>query len=100
MVARWSGATSRRIRTRAFASGPAGAWAVLRTFIVAGVRHIAIGPDHILFVLGLLLLGGGLARILKVVTALTLAHSLTLALALGIAAAGAYWFVSRVLASY
>ena len=66
---------------RAFASGPTGAWAVLRTFIVAGVRHIAIGPDHILFVLGLLLLGGGLARILKVVTAFTLAHSLTLAIA-------------------
>lgn len=66
---------------RAFAGGAAGRWAVLRTFVVAGVRHIAIGPDHILFVLGLLLLGGGLARLLKVVTAFTLAHSLTLALA-------------------
>lgn len=68
-------------RARAFAGGTAGTWAVLRTFVWAGVHHIAIGPDHILFVLGLLLLGGGLMRLLKVVTAFTLAHSVTLALA-------------------
>ncbi|MEQ1833758.1 MAG: HupE/UreJ family protein [Candidatus Eisenbacteria bacterium] len=66
---------------RAFAGGVAGTGAVLRTFVWAGVHHIAIGPDHILFVLGLLLLGGGVARLLKVVTAFTLAHSVTLALA-------------------
>ena len=67
--------------TRVYASGASGALAVLRTFIPAGIHHIAIGPDHILFVLGLLLLGGGLARLLKIVTAFTAAHSLTLALA-------------------
>ena len=48
---------------RAYASSAAGMWAVWRTFIVSGVHHIAIGPDHILFVLGLLLLGGGMARV-------------------------------------
>jgi hydrogenase/urease accessory protein HupE len=67
--------------TRVYAGGTPGMLAVLRTFIAAGVHHIAIGPDHILFVLGLLLLGGGLARLLKIVTAFTAAHSLTLALA-------------------
>ena len=67
--------------TRVYARGRAGTLAVLRTFVPAGIHHIAIGPDHILFVLGLLLLGGGLARLLKIVTAFTAAHSITLALA-------------------
>jgi hydrogenase/urease accessory protein HupE len=53
---------------------------VVRTF-AAGIHHIFIGPDHILFVIGLLLLGGSAGRVLKIVTAFTLAHSVTLALA-------------------
>src|SRR6185503_11468236 len=60
---------------------PAGAFAVLRAYVEQGVHHILIGPDHILFVIGLLLPGGGMVRLLKVVTAFTLAHSVTLALA-------------------
>ena len=67
--------------TRVYGGGASGALAVLRTFVPAGVHHIAIGPDHVLFVLGLLLLGGGLARLLKIVTSFTVAHSITLALA-------------------
>ena len=55
--------------------------AVFPRFVSAGIHHIFIGPDHILFVLGLLLLGGGLGRLLKIVTAFTIAHSVTLALA-------------------
>ncbi|HKQ56482.1 MAG TPA: HupE/UreJ family protein [Candidatus Eisenbacteria bacterium] len=55
--------------------------AVLRTFLLAGIHHIFIGPDHILFIVGLLLLGGGAFKLLKIVTAFTLAHSVTLALA-------------------
>ena len=56
------------------------------TFLVQGVHHIAIGPDHILFIVGLVLAGGGARRLLRIATAFTLAHSLTLALAtLGIA---------------
>ena len=55
--------------------------AVVRTFLAAGVHQIFIGPDHILFVIGLLLLGGGVRRLLKIVTAFTIAHSITLALA-------------------
>ena len=67
--------------TRIYGRGSAGVAAVLRTFVPAGIHHIAIGPDHILFVLGLLLLGGGLARLLKIITSFTVAHSITLALA-------------------
>ena len=66
---------------RVYGSGTAGVAAVLRTFVPAGIHHIAIGPDHILFVLGLLLLGGGLALLLKIITSFTVAHSITLALA-------------------
>ena len=55
--------------------------AVFRTFLVAGIQHIFTGPDHVLFVIALLLLGGAFSRLLKVVTAFTVAHSITLALA-------------------
>jgi len=74
-----------RTRAELYAAGPEGILAVLATFILAGIHHIFIGPDHILFIVGLLLLGGGLGRVLKVATAFTLAHSITLAsAALGI----------------
>jgi hydrogenase/urease accessory protein HupE len=54
---------------------------VVREFVIQGIHHIFIGPDHILFIIGLLLLGGGIARLLKIITAFTIAHSLTLVLA-------------------
>jgi hypothetical protein len=54
---------------------------VVRRFVAAGIHHIYIGPDHILFIVGLLLLGGSLGRLLKIVTGFTIAHSITLALA-------------------
>jgi hypothetical protein len=58
-----------------------GALAVMRAFIPIGVRHILIGPDHILFLIGLLLLGGPWMALVRIVTAFTLGHSLTLSLA-------------------
>jgi hydrogenase/urease accessory protein HupE len=54
---------------------------VLQRFVPSGVRHILIGPDHLLFLVGLLLLGGSVRRLLLVVTAFTIAHSITLSLA-------------------
>ena len=54
---------------------------VILTFIREGVRHIFIGPDHILFVLALVLLGGRPRTQVKIITAFTAAHSVTLALA-------------------
>lgn len=70
-----------RTRFDYFAGTRQGRWAVVSTFIPAGVRHILIGPDHILFLVGLLLLGGTLRRLALVVTGFTVAHSLTLSLA-------------------
>jgi hydrogenase/urease accessory protein HupE len=57
------------------------AGAVVVQFVASGIHHIFIGPDHILFVVGLLLLGGTVVRLLKVITAFTVAHSITLGLA-------------------
>lgn len=73
--------THTRTRYDHFTGGRQGVLAVLRTFLLAGIHHIFIGPDHILFIVGLLLLGGSPMRLLKIVTAFTLAHSVTLALA-------------------
>jgi hypothetical protein len=58
-----------------------GAIEVMKTFVPAGIHHILIGPDHILFLIGLLLLGGSWAALVRIVTAFTLGHSLTLSLA-------------------
>ena len=64
-----------------FAGTRQGALAVIRKFIPSGIHHILIGPDHLLFLVGLLLLGGSVRRLLLVVTAFTVAHSITLSLA-------------------
>jgi len=56
-------------------------WSVFVRFLGQGIHHILIGPDHILFLIGLLLMGGSLRRLVAIVTAFTLAHSLTLSLA-------------------
>jgi len=74
-----------------------GAWQTLKQYMVDGMWHIWIGYDHILFLLSLLLpavlvrrdrqwdpapsLRRSLLEVLKVVTAFTLAHSITLSLA-------------------
>ena len=58
-----------------------GRWAVVKTFVISGIKHILIGPDHILFLIGLLLLGGALPRLALIVTSFTIGHSITLSLA-------------------
>ncbi len=56
-------------------------WEVLGTYIVEGIRHILFGADHLLFVLGLLLIVKDGWMLVKTVTAFTVAHSITLAIA-------------------
>lgn len=83
--------------TQTLALEPAGWWQTLSQYGVDGVWHIWIGYDHILFLLSLLLpavlirrasqwepvpkLRVAVVETLKVVTAFTLAHSITLSLA-------------------
>jgi hypothetical protein len=51
------------------------------SFVLLGVEHILTGYDHLLFLLGLLLRGGSWLALAKIITAFTVAHSVTLALA-------------------
>ncbi len=52
---------------------------IAKAYTVLGVEHILTGYDHLLFVIGLLLLVGFNRRLLFTITAFTAAHSLTLA---------------------
>ena len=58
-----------------------GALAAFARIFILGIEHILIGVDHILFLLALLIVNARLLAVVKVVTAFTLAHSVTLALA-------------------
>jgi hypothetical protein len=60
-----------------FAAPPAG----LAAFVTLGIEHILTGWDHLAFLLALILLASRLAELALVVTAFTLAHSVTLAAA-------------------
>ena len=50
-------------------------------YFVLGVEHILLGIDHLLFVLALVLIVRGVGLLVKTITAFTIAHSITLALA-------------------
>jgi hydrogenase/urease accessory protein HupE len=50
-------------------------------FLALGVKHILTGYDHLLFLLGLLVVARGFVSSLKIITGFTIAHSFTLALA-------------------
>ena len=50
-------------------------------YLYLGIEHILLGIDHLLFVLGLLLIVRDRWMLVKTVTAFTIAHSLTLAVA-------------------
>ena len=58
------------------------AWYIrMLRFTGTGIHHIFTGIDHVCFVIGLVLLGGSVRGLLRVVTSFSIAHSITLALA-------------------
>ena len=61
--------------------GAPGFVATALEFLQLGIVHIFIGYDHIAFLVALLLTGASLLAVVKIVTAFTAAHSLTLSLA-------------------
>jgi hydrogenase/urease accessory protein HupE len=66
----------------AFVVAAAPAWTdIATTYLWLGVEHILLGIDHLLFVLALVLLVRSWRRLIGVITAFTVAHSLTLAAA-------------------
>jgi hydrogenase/urease accessory protein HupE len=62
----------------AVARGPL---AVAAGYVIAGIHHILLGVDHLLFVLGLLLIVTDRFMLVKTISAFTVAHSITLAIA-------------------
>ena len=83
---RYHGALAEHVFTRddtevVLTGAAPGVLATVRRFLLLGVEHIATGYDHILFLLVLLLIGGGFRTLIGIVTAFTVAHSVTLALA-------------------
>ncbi len=80
-----SGSVDRRVLGAADSSvvveGEPSSLDVLHDYGRLGTEHIAGGVDHLLFVFGLLLLVGGARSLLATITAFTLGHSVTLALA-------------------
>lgn len=80
-----SGATDRRVLGAGHATllieGDPSRVDVLHDYARLGLEHIASGLDHLLFVFGLLLLVGSWRPLVATITAFTLGHSVTLALA-------------------
>ncbi|MBL8238615.1 MAG: HupE/UreJ family protein [Bryobacterales bacterium] len=70
----------------------------LRRFLPIGIEHILFGPDHIAFLLALLLPGGRWRALLLIVTAFTVSHSITLALAVMGLVRPVPWLVEGVIA--
>jgi len=58
-----------------------GSFAVAGAYLVHGIEHILLGYDHLLFVLALILIVRSFRVLITTVTAFTVAHSITLALA-------------------
>lgn len=54
---------------------------VIKTYTILGIEHIWFGIDHLLFVLALIIITVGFKKIVKTITAFTIAHSITLSLA-------------------
>lgn len=54
---------------------------VVKGYTILGIEHIWFGIDHLLFVLALIIITVGFKKIIKTITAFTVAHSITLSLA-------------------
>jgi hydrogenase/urease accessory protein HupE len=67
--------------TAMLVEGAPSSWQVIRDYARLGVEHILGGVDHLLFVLCLLLIVRGSWLLVKTITAFTVAHSITLAMA-------------------
>lgn len=64
-----------------YLAGSGSVWAGAKRYTLLGIEHILVGIDHLLFVLALLLIVQDGWRLVKTITAFTVAHSITLALA-------------------
>ncbi len=56
-------------------------WATMQRYLVTGIEHIFLGYDHVAFLVAVVLWARRLVPVIKIVTAFTIAHSITLSLA-------------------
>ncbi len=56
-------------------------WPTVRQFVPLGIEHILTGYDHIAFLLAIIVIGLSIREVLQIITAFTIAHSITLLLA-------------------
>ncbi len=64
-----------------YAGTPRGIWAVVRSLLTSGIVHIVSGPEHLLILLGLLLVSSTRRQVVLIASAFTLGHVVTLSLA-------------------
>jgi hydrogenase/urease accessory protein HupE len=84
-------------RETTIAFGRTPVWQAIGGFVTLGIEHILTGYDHMLFLLCLLMLGGSLRQLIKIVTAFTVAHSVTLSLGvLNLVALPSRWVESAI----
>lgn len=67
--------------TVTLSTAPLPLWSTMQRYLLTGVEHIFLGYDHIAFLIAVVLWAGRLVPIVKIVTAFTIAHSITLSLA-------------------
>ena len=72
---------SRQVLKQRFVLREPGVMERVGQFTSWGVEHIFIGYDHIMFLLALIVIGGRLRSLVKIVSSFTVAHSITLILA-------------------
>lgn len=58
-----------------------GTWAVARSLVPGGMKHVLVGFEHVVMLIGLLLTGTTRRQLLTIASAFTLGHALTLTLA-------------------
>jgi len=67
--------------TVALSVPPPSLLAVMQRYTITGIEHIFLGYDHIAFLIAIVLWARRLLPVIKIVTAFTIAHSITLSLA-------------------
>jgi hydrogenase/urease accessory protein HupE len=67
--------------TVTLSTAPPSLSSTMQRYLVTGIEHIFLGYDHIAFLVAIVLWARRLVPVIKIVTAFTIAHSLTLSLA-------------------
>ncbi|MCA1527754.1 HupE/UreJ family protein [Bradyrhizobium yuanmingense] len=67
--------------TVTLSTAPPSLWSTMQRYVITGIEHIFLGYDHIAFLIAVVLWARRLMPVVKIVTAFTIAHSITLSLA-------------------